>query len=84
MITNNARYTRAVKSTGLPWQKQHSTRQRLFTSKLDLNLRKKQVSSYIWSIALQGAEIWTLLKTDQKYFNIKVSTRCTCYRIYFI
>jgi hypothetical protein len=40
---------------GLPWQKQHSTRRRLFTSKLDLELRKKLVMCYIWSIALYGA-----------------------------
>jgi hypothetical protein len=30
----------------------------LFTSKLDLNLRKKLVKCYIWSIALCGAETW--------------------------
>jgi hypothetical protein len=28
----------------------------LFTSKFDLNLRKKLVKCYIWSIALYGAE----------------------------
>ena len=28
----------------------------LFTSKLDLNLRKKLVKCYIWSTALYGAE----------------------------
>jgi hypothetical protein len=28
----------------------------LFTRKLDLNLRKKLVKCYIWSIALYGAE----------------------------
>jgi hypothetical protein len=39
----------------------------LVTSKLDLNLRKKLVSCYIWSIALYGAETWTLRKVDQKY-----------------
>ena len=38
----------------------------LFTSKLDLNLRKKQVKCYIWSMALYGAETWTLLVADQK------------------
>jgi hypothetical protein len=42
---------------GLPWQKQHSTRRRLFTSKLDLELRKKLVKCYIWSIAVYGAEL---------------------------
>ena len=37
-----------------------------FTSKLDLNLRKKLMKSCIWSIAFYGAETWTLLKVDQK------------------
>jgi hypothetical protein len=36
----------------------------LFTSKLDVNLRKKQVKCYIWSLALYGAETWTLQKVD--------------------
>jgi hypothetical protein len=36
----------------------------LFTSKLDLNLKKKLVKCYIWSIALYGAETWTLRKVD--------------------
>jgi len=40
---------------GLPWQKQHSTR-RHFTSKLNLNLRKKLVKWHIWSRALYDAE----------------------------
>jgi len=38
----------------------------LFTSTLDLNLRKKLVKCYIWSIALYGAETWTLRAVDQK------------------
>ena len=37
-----------------------------FTSKLDLHLRKKLVKCYVWSMALYGAEIWMLQKTDQK------------------
>jgi hypothetical protein len=32
----------------------------LFTSNLDLYLRKKLVKCYIWSLALHGAERWTL------------------------
>jgi hypothetical protein len=42
----------------------------LFTSKLDLNLRKKLVKCYILSMALYGAENWTLRKVDQKYWNV--------------
>jgi hypothetical protein len=36
---------------------------------LDLNLRKKLVKYYMWSIALCGAETWTLCKVDQKYLE---------------
>ena len=38
----------------------------LFTSTLDLELRKKLVTFYFWCIALYGAEIWTLRAVDQK------------------
>ena len=41
----------------------------LFTSKLYLNLRKKLVKCYIWSMALYGAETWTLRAADQKYLE---------------
>jgi hypothetical protein len=51
----------------LSWQKQHSTGGRLFTSKLDLNLRKKLVNCYIWSLDLYDAESWTLQKSDYKH-----------------
>ena len=40
-----------------------------FISKLDLNIRKKLVKCYIQSIALNGAETWTLQKLDQKYLD---------------
>jgi len=38
----------------------------LFTSKLDLNLRKKLIKCYISGMALYGAETWTLRAADQK------------------
>jgi len=41
----------------------------LFTSTLDLKLRKKLVKCYIWSIALYGAETWTLRAVDQKHLE---------------
>ena len=41
----------------------------LFTSKLDLNLRKKLVKCYIRSMAVYGAETWTLRAGDQKYLE---------------
>jgi hypothetical protein len=41
----------------------------VFTSKLDLELRKKLVKWYIWSIALYGVETWTLRKLSQMYLE---------------
>jgi hypothetical protein len=38
-----------------------------FTSTLELELRKKLVKSYVWSIALYSAETWTLRSVDQKH-----------------
>jgi hypothetical protein len=37
----------------------------LFTSIMDLNLRKKLVNCYLWSMALHGAETW-MHRADQK------------------
>jgi hypothetical protein len=51
------------------WYLYRSWKKNLFTSKLDLNLRKKLVKCYFWSIALYGAETWTLRKIDQKYLE---------------
>jgi hypothetical protein len=41
----------------------------LFTSKMDLELRKKLVKCYVWSKALCGAEAWTLRAVDQKHLE---------------
>ena len=55
---------------GLPWQKLHlNNKKNLFTSKLDFNLRRRLVRCYVWSIALYGAETWTLWPTDQKHLE---------------
>ena len=49
----------------------------LFASTLDLELRKKLVKCYIWSIALYGDETWTLRAVDQKYLE---SSEMWCWR----
>jgi hypothetical protein len=41
----------------------------LFTSTLDLELRKKLLKCYVWSIALYGADTWTLWAVDQKHLE---------------
>jgi accessory gene regulator protein AgrB len=42
----------------------------LFASTLDLNLRKKLVKCYIWSIVLYGAATWILRKVDQNTWKV--------------
>jgi Tfp pilus assembly major pilin PilA len=69
MITNDARCTREIKSRIAIAKAAFNKKKNLFTSKLDLNLRKKLVNCYIWSIALYGAETWTLRKIDQTYLE---------------
>jgi len=41
----------------------------LFTSTMDVELRKMLVKCCVWSIALYGAEIWTLRAVDQKHLE---------------
>ena len=55
-----------------------NTKRAVFTSTLDLDLRKKLMKCYIWSIALCGAEIWTLRAADQKHLE---SFEMWCWRI---
>jgi len=40
-----------------------------FTSTMDLELRKRLVKCYVWSIALYGAETWMLRAVDQKHLE---------------
>jgi hypothetical protein len=42
----------------------------LFTGTLNLELRKKLVKCYIWSIALYGDKTWTLRAVNQKHLEI--------------
>jgi hypothetical protein len=36
---------------------------------MDLELRKKLLKCYVWSIALYGTETWTLRAVDQKHLE---------------
>jgi hypothetical protein len=64
MVTNDARCSREIKYNIAKAKVVSSEKITLFTRKLDLNLRKKLVKCYIWSIALYGAGNWTLRKVD--------------------
>jgi hypothetical protein len=77
MITNYARCIREIKSRIAMAKAAFNKKKNLFTSKLDLNLRKKLIKCYIWSIALYGAETWTIRKIDQTYLE---SFKMWCWR----
>ena len=67
ILTNDGRCTCEIKSR-IAMAKTEFKKKTLFTSKLDLNLRKKLVKCYFWNMALYGAETWTL-QEDQKYLE---------------
>jgi hypothetical protein len=69
MITSDARCTCEIKSRIAIAKTAVNKKKHFFTSKLELNLRKKLVKCYIWNIALYDAETWTLRKVDQKYLE---------------
>ena len=56
MLTNDGRCTCEIKSRIAVAKAVFSKKRTLFTSKLDLNLRKKLIKCYIWSMAFYGAE----------------------------
>jgi len=69
MLTKDGRCTCEIKSRIAIAKAAFNKKGALFTSTLDIKLRKKLVKCYIWSIALYGAEIWTNRAVDQKYLG---------------
>jgi hypothetical protein len=67
ILTNDGRCTCEIKCSFAMAKAAFNKKRALFTSKLDLELRKKLVRCYIWSTALYGAETWTLWAVDQKH-----------------
>jgi hypothetical protein len=68
-IDNDARCTCEIKFRIAMAKAAFSEKKFLLTSRLHLNLRKKLVKHYIWSIALCGGETWTLKQGDQKFLE---------------
>ena len=77
MLTNDGRCTCEIKSRIAMAKAAFNKKKTLFTTKLDLNLRKKLIKCYIWSMALYGAETRTLRAADQKYLE---SSEMWCWR----
>ena len=69
MTMNDGRCTWEIKSRIAMAKVAFNKKKTLFTSTLDLNLRKKLVKCFIWSMGLYGAETCTLRAADQKYLE---------------
>jgi hypothetical protein len=68
-LTNNGRCTCEIKCRNAMTKAAFNKKRTLFTSTLDLELRTKLVKCYVWSIALYGAETWTLRAMYQKHLE---------------
>ena len=66
MLLNDGKCTCEIKCRIVMVKAAFNKKRTLFTSTLDLELRKKLVKCYVWIIALYGAETWTLRAVDQK------------------
>jgi hypothetical protein len=69
ILTNDRRCICEIKCRIAMAKAAFNKKRTLFTSTLDLELRKKLVKCYVWSIALYGAETWTLRAVDQKHLE---------------
>jgi hypothetical protein len=69
ILTNDGRCSCEIKWRIAVAKATFNKKRTLFTSTLDLELRKKLVKCYFWSIALYGAETWTLRAVNQKHLE---------------
>jgi len=69
ILTNDGRCTCEIKCRIAMAKAAFNKKRTFFTSTLDLELRKKPVKCYVWSIALYDAETRTLRTVDQKHLE---------------
>jgi hypothetical protein len=69
ILTNDGRCTCEIKCKITMAKAAFNKKKNLFISTFVLELRKKLTRCYIWSIALYGAETWTLRAVDQKHLE---------------
>jgi len=69
ILTNDGRCTYEITCRIATAKAAFNKKRTLFTSTLDLELRKKLVKCYVWSIVFYGAETWTLRAIDQKHLK---------------
>ena len=69
ILTNDGRCTCEIKCRIAMAKAVFNKKRGLFTSTLDLKMRKKLAKCYIWSIVLYGADTWTLRAVEQRHLE---------------
>jgi len=69
ILTNDGRCTCEIKCRITMTKAAFNKKMAIFTNTLDLELRKKLVKCYIWSIALYGVETRTIRAVDQEHLE---------------
>jgi hypothetical protein len=77
MSTDDGRCTCEIQSRIAMTKAAFNKKRAHFTSKMNLEVRKKVEKCYIWSITLYGVEAWTLRAVDQKHLE---SIEMWCWR----
>ena len=69
MITRDAQCTKEIRERIAMAKIAFNKKRNILTGKLNLQLRKNLMKCYIWSVALYGAETWTIRKKEKKYLE---------------
>jgi hypothetical protein len=69
VLTRDGHFTREIKMRIAIAKQAFNRKISLFTNKLNIELKKKLVRCYVWSIDLFGSETWTLRKLERKYLE---------------
>jgi hypothetical protein len=69
VLTRDGYFTREIKIRIAIAKEAFNRKLSLLASKINIELRKKLVTCYVWSIALYGSETWTLTKLERKYLG---------------
>jgi hypothetical protein len=69
LLTRDGYYTREIKKRIVIAKEAFNRKICHLASKLNIELNKKLVRCYVWSIVLYGSETWTLRKLERKYLK---------------
>ena len=69
IVTQEGNCSKEIKSRIAQGKVAFERERRTLTGKLKMELKKRFVKSFIWSVALYGSETWTTKATDKKHLE---------------